>query len=124
MLCFLRKDFQEPLILRVPAVAKGGLCHQGALLLPGMDGMLDFLAGIFDIALIEPCFDANGIVAGIPGIVMVVNDNQAFLAFLELIQKQENLGVVPAQPGKILQERRSIWKRKITKLLPQKISLR
>ena len=39
-------------------------------------GSFDFLSGIFYITLIEPCFNSNGVVAGIKRIVIIINDNE------------------------------------------------
>ena len=98
----LRNDFQKMVVCRVSAVSEGRPGDQRPFLLPGGEGPPDFFAGVFYIALIEPCFDPDGIVAGILRVIIIVDDNQTLSAFLKFIQKQKNLGVVPAKPGKIL----------------------
>ena len=69
--------------------------------MPGADGAFDLLACVFYISFIKPGLDPDHVVAGIHGIVIVIDDDQVFAALLKFIEQQKNLCIMPAKARKI-----------------------
>ena len=93
--------FDDTFVFRIPTISERWFCHKSAFFLSSSDRSFDFLTGIFYITLIEPCFNSNGVVAGIKRIVIIINDNEMFSAFLKFIQKQKNLRIMSAKTREI-----------------------
>ena len=72
------------------------------LLLTGVDGTFDLFACVFYISFIKPGLDPDHVVAGIHGIVIVIDDDQVFAALLKFIEQQKNLLRYAGQGAKIL----------------------
>lgn len=68
----------------------------------GADGAFDLLACVFYISFIKPGLDPDHVVAGIHGIVIVIDDDQVFAALPKFIEQQKNLCVMPAKARKSL----------------------
>ena len=55
----------------------------------------------FTYRSLNQVFDPDHVVAGIHGIVIVIDDDQVFAALLKFIEQQKNLCVMPAKARKI-----------------------
>ena len=100
-LCLFGDNFQNFFVIGTALIAERRPREERSFFLTGVDGTFDLFACVFYISFIKPGLDPDHVVAGIHGIVIVIDDDQVFAALLKFIEQQKNLCVMPAKARKI-----------------------